>query len=48
MEEYSGVWVFIEVDDEKNIEGVSLELLGAGRELAIPGQIRFILSTTQS
>mgnify|MGYP005828110517 CR=1 FL=1 len=34
MEEYSGVWVFIEVDDEKNIEGVSLELLGAGRELA--------------
>lgn len=34
MEEYSGVWVFIEVDNEKNIEGVSLELLGAGRELA--------------
>jgi electron transfer flavoprotein alpha subunit len=34
MEEYRGVWVFIEVDDEKTIEGVSLELLGAGRELA--------------
>lgn len=34
MEEYRGVWVFIEVNDEKNIEGVSLELLGAGRELA--------------
>lgn len=34
MEEYSGVWVFIEVNDEKKIEGVSLELLGAGRDLA--------------
>ncbi|WP_404331307.1 electron transfer flavoprotein subunit alpha/FixB family protein [Mesobacillus maritimus] len=34
MEDYRGVWVFIEVNDEKNIEGVSLELLGAGRELA--------------
>jgi electron transfer flavoprotein alpha subunit len=34
MAEYRGVWVFIEVDDEKNIEGVSKELLGAGRELA--------------
>lgn len=34
MVEYRGVWVFIEVNEEKNIEGVSLELLGAGRELA--------------
>lgn len=33
MEENQGVWVFIEVNDG-NIEGVSLELLGAGRKLA--------------
>ncbi|GLB60429.1 electron transfer flavoprotein subunit alpha [Cytobacillus sp. NCCP-133] len=33
MEEYRGVWVFIEQNDTK-IEGVSLELLGAGRKLA--------------
>ncbi|HAQ06400.1 MAG TPA: electron transfer flavoprotein subunit alpha [Bacillus bacterium] len=33
MEENQGVWVFIEVNDGK-IEGVSLELLGAGRKLA--------------
>lgn len=33
MEEYKGVWVFIEVVDQ-NIAGVSLELLGAGRKLA--------------
>lgn len=33
MEENQGVWVFIEVNEGK-IEGVSLELLGAGRKLA--------------
>jgi len=33
MEEYRGVWVFIE-QNEGEIEGVSLELLGAGRKLA--------------
>jgi electron transfer flavoprotein alpha subunit len=33
MEENQGVWVFIEVNDG-SIEGVSLELLGAGRKLA--------------
>lgn len=33
MEESQGVWVFIEVNEGK-IEGVSLELLGAGRKLA--------------
>ncbi|MDQ0413522.1 electron transfer flavoprotein subunit alpha/FixB family protein [Mesobacillus stamsii] len=33
QEENQGVWVFIEVNDGK-IEGVSLELLGAGRRLA--------------
>lgn len=33
LEEYQGVWVFIEVNDGE-IEGVSLELLGAGRTLA--------------
>ncbi|MBS8263228.1 electron transfer flavoprotein subunit alpha/FixB family protein [Mesobacillus boroniphilus] len=33
MEENQGVWVFIEVNDG-TIEGVSLELLGAGRKLA--------------
>ncbi|MGM0972620.1 MAG: electron transfer flavoprotein subunit alpha/FixB family protein [Bacillota bacterium] len=33
MGEYRGVWVFIEQNDGK-IEGVSLELLGAGRKLA--------------
>lgn len=33
MEEYRGVWVFIE-QNEGEIEGVSLELLGAGRDLA--------------
>ncbi|CAM3762915.1 electron transfer flavoprotein subunit alpha/FixB family protein [Mesobacillus thioparans] len=33
MLENQGVWVFIEVNDGK-IEGVSLELLGAGRKLA--------------
>ncbi|MBP2239918.1 electron transfer flavoprotein alpha subunit [Cytobacillus eiseniae] len=33
MEEYRGVWVFIEQNDG-DIEGVSLELLGAGRKLA--------------
>lgn len=33
MQENQGVWVFIEVNDGK-IEGVSLELLGAGRKLA--------------
>lgn len=33
IEEYRGVWVFIEQNSGK-IEGVSLELLGAGRELA--------------
>ncbi|WNS76962.1 electron transfer flavoprotein subunit alpha/FixB family protein [Bacillus sp. DTU_2020_1000418_1_SI_GHA_SEK_038] len=33
FEDYRGVWVFIEVN-EGTIEGVSLELLGAGRSLA--------------
>jgi len=33
LEEYQGVWVFIEQID-RVIEGVSLELLGAGRKLA--------------
>jgi len=33
MQENQGVWVFIEVNEGK-IEGVSLELLGAGRKLA--------------
>ncbi|MEH7886496.1 electron transfer flavoprotein subunit alpha/FixB family protein [Bacillus sp. JJ1609] len=33
MQENQGVWVFIEVNEAK-IEGVSLELLGAGRKLA--------------
>ncbi|CAM3682959.1 electron transfer flavoprotein subunit alpha/FixB family protein [Mesobacillus zeae] len=33
MEENRGIWVFIEVTDGK-VEGVSLELLGAGRKLA--------------
>lgn len=33
FEEYRGVWVFIEQNNGK-IEGVSLELLGAGRKLA--------------
>ncbi|MDP4085723.1 MAG: electron transfer flavoprotein subunit alpha/FixB family protein [Bacillota bacterium] len=33
LEEYRGVWVFIEQNDGK-VEGVSLELLGAGRKLA--------------
>lgn len=33
LEEYQGVWVFIE-QNEGVIEGVSLELLGAGRKLA--------------
>lgn len=33
IEEYRGVWVFIEQNDGE-IEGVSLELLGAGRNLA--------------
>lgn len=33
MENYQGVWVFIEQNDGV-IEGVSLELLGAGRKLA--------------
>ena len=33
MEENRGVWVFIEQNDG-SIEGVSLELLGAGRKLA--------------
>lgn len=33
MDEYRGVWVFIEQNDGK-IEGVSLELLGAGSKLA--------------
>lgn len=33
LEEYQGVWVFIE-QNEGEIEGVSLELLGAGRKLA--------------
>lgn len=33
IEEYRGVWVFIE-QNEGEIEGVSLELLGAGRKLA--------------
>ncbi|MFE8703573.1 electron transfer flavoprotein subunit alpha/FixB family protein [Cytobacillus sp. FJAT-54145] len=33
MEEYRGVWVFME-QNEGEIEGVSLELLGAGRKLA--------------
>jgi electron transfer flavoprotein alpha subunit len=33
LEEYQGVWVFIE-QNEGEIEGVSLELLGAGRTLA--------------
>ncbi|HEY2420308.1 MAG TPA: electron transfer flavoprotein subunit alpha/FixB family protein [Neobacillus sp.] len=33
LEEYRGVWIFIEQNDGK-IEGVSLELLGAGRKLA--------------
>ncbi|MEH7522204.1 electron transfer flavoprotein subunit alpha/FixB family protein [Bacillus sp. JJ1503] len=33
FEDYRGVWVFIEVN-EGAIEGVSLELLGAGRRLA--------------
>ncbi|MDQ0198382.1 electron transfer flavoprotein subunit alpha/FixB family protein [Neobacillus ginsengisoli] len=33
LDEYRGVWIFIEQNDSK-IEGVSLELLGAGRKLA--------------
>ncbi|MGG3469943.1 electron transfer flavoprotein subunit alpha/FixB family protein [Neobacillus pocheonensis] len=33
LDDYRGVWVFIEQNDNK-IEGVSLELLGAGRRLA--------------
>jgi len=33
LDDYRGVWVFIEQNDCK-IEGVSLELLGAGRKLA--------------
>ncbi|ALC91184.1 electron transfer flavoprotein subunit alpha [Bacillus sp. FJAT-18017] len=33
LDDYRGVWVFIEATDGK-IEGVSLELLGAGRQLA--------------
>ena len=33
LDDYRGVWVFIEQNDSK-IEGVSLELLGAGRKLA--------------
>ncbi|WP_043933524.1 electron transfer flavoprotein subunit alpha/FixB family protein [Bacillus sp. EB01] len=33
LDDYRGVWVFIEAADGK-IEGVSLELLGAGRQLA--------------
>lgn len=33
IEEYQGVWVFIE-QNEGEVESVSLELLGAGRELA--------------
>lgn len=33
FDDYRGVWVFIEVNDGE-IEGVSLELLGAGRKLA--------------
>lgn len=33
FDDYRGVWVFIEQNDSK-IEGVSLELLGAGRKLA--------------
>jgi electron transfer flavoprotein alpha subunit len=33
LDEYRGVWIFIEQNDGK-IEGVSLELLGAGRKLA--------------
>lgn len=33
LEEYRGVWIFIEQNDGE-IEGVSLELLGAGRMLA--------------
>ncbi|MEH7414822.1 electron transfer flavoprotein subunit alpha/FixB family protein [Neobacillus drentensis] len=33
LHDYRGVWVFIEQNDRK-IEGVSLELLGAGRKLA--------------
>ncbi|OIK14834.1 electron transfer flavoprotein subunit alpha [Bacillus sp. MUM 116] len=33
LKEYRGVWVFIEQNEGK-IEGVSLELLGAGRKLA--------------
>jgi len=33
LDDYRGVWVFIEQNDN-SIEGVSLELLGAGRKLA--------------
>lgn len=33
LEEYRGVWIFIEQNEGK-LEGVSLELLGAGRKLA--------------
>jgi electron transfer flavoprotein alpha subunit len=33
LDDYRGVWVFIEQNDGK-VEGVSLELLGAGRKLA--------------
>ncbi|MDP4164930.1 MAG: electron transfer flavoprotein subunit alpha, partial [Bacillota bacterium] len=33
LEDHRGVWVFIEQND-REIEGVSLELLGAGKELA--------------
>ncbi|WP_251553813.1 electron transfer flavoprotein subunit alpha/FixB family protein [Neobacillus muris] len=33
LDDYRGVWVFIEQNNQK-IEGVSLELLGAGRRLA--------------
>ena len=40
LDDYRGVWVFIEQNDGK-IEGVSLELLGAGRKLADKLQVPF-------
>jgi electron transfer flavoprotein alpha subunit len=33
LDDYRGVWVFIEQNDGK-LESVSLELLGAGKKLA--------------
>ena len=47
LDDYRGVWIFIEQNEGK-IEGVSLELLGAGRKLADKLQVPlagFLLGT---